>query len=124
MIFDIGTKTIQFLFVEVSYSDKNIPQIWAFYSKNHRGRTLGYLKEIDSSGNFATFFTSVIEKMGLYLDSTKENIRYSKLLQDTRYGKLIKNTQEKFDNNKEKIYYTSTSSIALLDPQKLEDIGG
>lgn len=77
---------------------------------------------MDSSGNSATFFTLVIEKMSLYADVTKENIRYDKLLQDVRYEKLIKSTQDKLDSNEDKFCYINTISIALVDSQKMEDI--
>lgn len=60
----------------------------AIYSKNHTSDIFGYLKEIDSFGNSATFFTSVTEKVGLYADITKKNIGYGNLLWDAKYGKL------------------------------------
>ena len=50
------------------------------------------------------------------MDIAKENIRYGKFLQDTKYKKLVESTQEKFDNNEEKICYISTTNIALVDP--------
>ena len=78
---------------------------------------------MDSSGNSTAFFTLVTEKVGLYADITKENIRYGKLSRDAEYGKLVESTQEESDSN-EKICYTNTASIALVDPQELEDIGG
>ncbi len=124
LMFDIGTKIIRSPPVEVSHSDGNIPQIWAVHSRNHTGETFGCLKEMDSSGNSAAFFTSVIEKVGLYADIAKENIGYGKLSRDARYGKLVKSTQEESDSNEEKICYTSTASIALVDPQESEDIDG
>ena len=70
---------------------------------------------MDSSGNSAVYFTLVTEKVGLYANITKENIRYSKLSLDARYGNFVKNTKEESDNNKEKICYTSTANIALID---------
>lgn len=79
---------------------------------------------MDNYANFAMFFTLVIEKIGLYTNIAKENIRYGKLSQDARYKKLVESIQEKSNNNKEKICYTSTTSITLLDLQKSEDIDG
>lgn len=79
---------------------------------------------MDSFENFLVFFTLLTEKVGLYVDISKKNIRYSKLLQDTKYGKLIKNTQEKFDSNENNICSTSTTSITLIDFQELKNIGG
>ena len=92
LIFDIDTKIIRFSLIEVSYSDRNIPQIWAVNFRNHISKIFGSLQEIDSSGNFTIFFTSITEKISLYADIAKENIRYSKLLQDAKYKKLIENT--------------------------------
>ena len=47
---------------------------------------------MDNSGNFAAFFTSVIEKVSIYVDIIKENIGYGKFLQDARYKKLVEST--------------------------------
>ena len=79
---------------------------------------------MDSSRNSAAFVTLITKKVGLYTDIAKENIGCSKLLQDARYKKLIKITQEEFDSNKKKICYASTISIALVNSQKSEDISG
>lgn len=79
---------------------------------------------MDSSGNSAAFFASVIEMAGLYADIAKENIGYGKLSRDARYGNSVKSTREESDSSKEKICYTSTTNIALVDPQESEDIGG
>lgn len=57
-----------------------MPQIWAVYSKNYISKIFGYLKKVNSSENFITFFILVMEKMGLYTDITKENIIYGKFL--------------------------------------------
>ena len=78
---------------------------------------------MDSSRNSAAFFASVIGKVGLYANITNENIGYGKLSWDARYGKLVENTQEESDSS-EKICYTRLASIALMDPQESEDIGG
>lgn len=78
--------------MKVSHSYRKKPQIWVIYSRNHTSKIFGCLKKINSFGNSATFFTLVIEKMGLYADITKENIGYGKLTQDVEYEKLIKNT--------------------------------
>lgn len=91
-MFNINTKTIRSLLVKVLYNDRNIPQIWVVHSRNYTSKSFSSLKETDSSEISAGFFTSVTEKMGLYTDIAKENIRYSKLSQDTRYGKLIGST--------------------------------
>ena len=124
LMFDMGTKTIQFLPIKVLHSDRNISQIWVVHSRNYKGKTFGCLKEMDSSGNSAAFFTSVTETVGLYADIVKENIGYGKLSWNARYGKLVESTQEESDSNEEKIYYTSTASIVLVDPQESEDIDG
>lgn len=79
---------------------------------------------MDGSRNSAVFFTSVIRKVSLYANITNENIRYGKLSQDAKYGKLVKNTQEESNSSKKKICYTRLVSIALVDLQELEDIGG
>ena len=79
---------------------------------------------MDSSGNSAAFFASLIEKVGLYADIAKENIGYGKLSRDDRYGKLVESPQEEFDSSEEKICYTSAASIAPVDSQESEDIGG
>ena len=78
LMFDIGTQTIQSLLVKASYSNENISQIQAINSRGHIGKTFGCLKEIDSFENSATFFTSIIEKLDLYIDIAKKNIRYRK----------------------------------------------
>lgn len=64
------------------------------------------------------FYTSVIEKMSLDMDIAKENIRYDKLLQDTRY---IKISRKYSNSNKEKICYINMTNITPVDPQTLED---
>ena len=79
---------------------------------------------MDSFGNFIVFITSVTEKVGLYTDIVKKNIGYGKLSQDARYKKLVESTQKISDSNEEKICYISTTSITLIDPQKLKNIGG
>lgn len=61
--------------------------------------------------------------MGLYANIAKENIGFGKPSWDTRYRKFVESTQEEF-NSKEKIRKTSTASIALVDRQESEDIGG
>ena len=62
--------------------------------------------------------------MGLYADIANENIGYGKLSRDARYGKLVESTQEESDSSEEKICYTRSASIPLVDPQESEDIGG
>ncbi|MCJ1342229.1 hypothetical protein MMC31_000409 [Peltigera leucophlebia] len=125
LMFDIGVKSIRSPLVEVSYSsNKKIPQIWTVHSRDHTDKTLGCLKVMDSSGNSAAFFASVIEKVGLYADIAKENIGYGKLSRDARYRKSVESIQEEFDNGEEKTCDTNTASIALVDPQESEDIGG
>lgn len=84
-MFDMGSKNIWSLLVKVSHSNRNFPQIWAVYSTNHTGEIFGYLNEIDNSGNFAAFFTSITEKVGLSVDIVKENIGYGRLSQDVRW---------------------------------------
>lgn len=65
LIFDIGVKSTWSPLVEVSYSSqKKIPQIWTIYSRDHTDKTFGCLKAMDSSGNSAAFFASVIRKGG------------------------------------------------------------
>lgn len=89
-MFDISTMTIWSLPIKESHSDRNIPQIWAVYSKNYTNKTFDYLKKMNSSRNSVVFFTSVIEKKFLYVDIAKENIRYGKFLYDAQYKKLVK----------------------------------
>lgn len=79
---------------------------------------------MDNFENSATFFTSITENVGLYTDIAKENIRYDKFLQDARYKKLVQSTQEESNSNEEKICYTNMTNIALIDPQKSENING
>lgn len=124
LMFDIGAKTIRSPLVEVSHSYEKIPQIWAVHSRNHTDETFGCLKAMDGSRNSAAFFASVIEKVGLYADIANENIGYGKLSRDARYRKLVESTQEESDSSEEKICYTRSASIALVDPQESEDIGG
>lgn len=92
LMFDMGTKTIWSPPVKLSYNNKNIPQTCVVYSRNYKGETFSFLKKIDSSRNFVTFFTSIIEKVGLYTNITKKNIRYGKFLQNARYTKLVEST--------------------------------
>lgn len=125
MLFNIDNETICFLLIKLLYNNKNIPEIWAIYSKNYTNKTFGYLKKINNSRNFTIFFTLVIKKEGLYTGITKKNIRYSKFSwPSTRYRKLIKSTRDKSNNNKKKIYYTSMINIVLVYPQNLKNIGG
>lgn len=91
-MFDIGTKIIWFSLIKVSYSYEKISQIQTIHSRTHIDKTFDYLKAMDGFRNFATFFTLVIEKMGLYANIANENIGYSKLSQDARYRKLVENT--------------------------------
>ena len=79
---------------------------------------------MDGFRNSATFFASVIGKVGLYADIANENIGYGKLSQDARYEKLVESTHEKSNSSEEKTCYKRSASIALVNPQELEDIGG
>lgn len=91
--------TIRFSFVKVFYSNNNILQIQIIHSKNHIGRTFGYLKKLDSFGNFTIFFNLIIKKMSFYAEIATKNIKYGKLSRGTRYKKLVESIQKESDSS-------------------------
>lgn len=109
--------------VEVSYSsNKKISQIQAVHSRDRSyTRDLWLLK---GNGQFWKFCGVLCFSNRKGADIAKENIGYGKLSRDARYEKPVESTQEESDSNKEKICYTSTTNIALVDPQESEAIGG